>query len=138
LQLTPALIRGARILQLFNQKEPSYFLDAIVALYAVLQGYMDDVRLQYSKFYEYLLVNDVASSYRKTGHLLFNMTQKNVNYLVRYWGLNSPVFEKEVREYLDIHTHLFKSEFQTRMMQLKSDADLVKLKNLLYACKRAC
>lgn len=36
---------------------PSYFLNAIVALYAVVNGYMDDVKLQYSKFYEYLLVN---------------------------------------------------------------------------------
>ena len=73
------MIRGARCLQLFNQKGmivhpsisrnspfatpphthkgPSYFFNAIVALYAVVNGYMDDVKLQYSKFYEYLLVN---------------------------------------------------------------------------------
>ena len=38
-------------------KGPSYFFNAIVALYAVVKGYMDDVKLQYSKFYEYLLVN---------------------------------------------------------------------------------
>jgi len=133
------MIRGARILQLFNQKGPSYFLDGIVGLYAAMKGYMDDVKLQYSKFYEYLLVSkDLPALYGQTGKLLFNMTNKNVNYLVRYWGLHSQVFDKEVNEYLQIHTNLFLTNFQSRMDQLKSDADLVRLKNLLYSCKRAC
>lgn len=138
-QASPVMLRGARILQLFNQRGTSYFLDAIVSLYAVLHGYMDDVKLQYSKFYEYLLVGkDLPSLYQQSGKLLFNMSNKNVNYLVRYWGLNSPVFEKEVKEYLEIHTNLFKTNFQSRMNLLKSDADLGRMKNLLYACKRSC
>jgi proton translocating ATP synthase F1 alpha subunit len=138
-QVSPVMIRGARILQLFNQKGPSYFLDGIVGLYAAMKGYMDDVKLQYSKFYEYLLVSkDLPALYGQTGKLLFNMTNKNVNYLVRYWGLHSSVFDKEVNEYLQIHTNLFLANFQGRMDALKSDADLVRLKNLLYSCKRAC
>jgi proton translocating ATP synthase F1 alpha subunit len=138
-QLSPTLIRGARVLQLFNQRGTSYFLDSIVALYAVINGYMDDVKLQYSKFYEYLLVGkDLPSLYQQSGKLLFNMSNKNLNYFVRYWGLNSSVFEKEINEYLEVHTNLFKSNFQSRMNQLKSDADLARMKNMLYACKRAC
>ena len=42
---------------LLRHTGPSYFLNAIVALYAVVNGYMDDVKLQYSKLYEYMLVN---------------------------------------------------------------------------------
>eukprot|EP00906_Rhabdomonas_costata_P021917 RCo031742 len=135
--ISPVMIRGARCLQLFNQKGPSYFLNAIVALYAVVNGYMDDVKLQYSKFYEYLLVNkDLPVLYNQASNKSFYMYNKNLNYFVRFFGLNHEILEKEVNGYLQSHSDLFIDHYQARMNLLTTDADLVQLKNLLYACKR--
>jgi len=108
---------------------PSYFLNAIVALYAVVNGYMDDVKLQYSKFYEYLLVNkDLPVGalipplpyppccvhlaygavlfpqvlYNQASNKSFYMYNKNLNYFVRFFGLNHEILEKEVNGYLQV------------------------------------
>jgi proton translocating ATP synthase F1 alpha subunit len=136
--VSPIMIRGARCLQLFNQKGPSYFLNAIISLYAVVNGYMDDVKLQYSKFYEYMLVNkDLPVLYGQAVNKSFYMYNKNLNYFVRFFGLNHEILEKEVNSYLQTHTDLFIDNYQARMNLLTSDQDLVQLKNLLYACKRA-
>nr|6TDU_AA Chain AA, ATP synthase subunit alpha [Euglena gracilis]6TDU_AB Chain AB, ATP synthase subunit alpha [Euglena gracilis]6TDU_AC Chain AC, ATP synthase subunit alpha [Euglena gracilis]6TDU_BA Chain BA, ATP synthase subunit alpha [Euglena gracilis]6TDU_BB Chain BB, ATP synthase subunit alpha [Euglena gracilis]6TDU_BC Chain BC, ATP synthase subunit alpha [Euglena gracilis]6TDY_A Chain A, ATP synthase subunit alpha [Euglena gracilis]6TDY_B Chain B, ATP synthase subunit alpha [Euglena gracilis] len=135
--VSPVMIRGARCLQLFNQKGPSYFMDAIVALYAVTNGYMDDVKLQYSKFYEFLLLNkDLPVLYGQVNNKYFYMYNKNLNYFIRYFGLNHEILEPELKKYIEIHTNLFLDNYQSRMNELKSDEDLVQLKNLLYACKR--
>jgi proton translocating ATP synthase F1 alpha subunit len=134
---SPVMIRGARCLQLFNQKGPSYFMDAIVALYAVTNGYMDDVKLQYSKFYEFLLVNkDLPVLYGQGGNKFFYMYNKNLNYFIRFFGLNHEILEGELNAFLDSHTNIFLDNYQARMNELTTDEDLVMLKNLLYACKR--
>eukprot|EP01004_Peranema_trichophorum_P002352 NODE_1418_length_1967_cov_287.238612_g1202_i0.p1 GENE.NODE_1418_length_1967_cov_287.238612_g1202_i0~~NODE_1418_length_1967_cov_287.238612_g1202_i0.p1 ORF type:complete len:598 (-),score=115.88 NODE_1418_length_1967_cov_287.238612_g1202_i0:112-1905(-) len=135
--VSPVMIRGARALQLFNQKGPSYFLNAIVALYAVTNGYMDDVKLQYSKFYEYLLVEkDLPVLYGQANNKYFYMYNKHLNYFVRFFGLQHELLEPELKNYLESHTNLFIDHYQSRMNTLTTDADLVQLKNLLYACKR--
>lgn len=137
--LSPVMLRGARTLQLFNQKGPSPFLNSIVALYAVLNGYMDDVKLQYSKFYEYLLVaKDLPIVYGQATNKYFYMYNRNLNYFVRFFGLHDPLLEKEAKEYLKAHSKIFIEQFQSRMNLLKEDADLQRLKNLLYSCKRVC
>eukprot|EP00996_Jenningsia_fusiforme_P000327 NODE_1276_length_1607_cov_164.103979_g1141_i0.p1 GENE.NODE_1276_length_1607_cov_164.103979_g1141_i0~~NODE_1276_length_1607_cov_164.103979_g1141_i0.p1 ORF type:complete len:495 (-),score=113.00 NODE_1276_length_1607_cov_164.103979_g1141_i0:123-1412(-) len=136
--VSPVMIRGARCLQLFNQKGPSYFLDAIVALYAVINGYMDDVKLQYSKFYEFLLVQkDLPVLYNQANNKYFYMYNKNLNYFVRFFGLQHDILEPELKALLEAHTSLFLSHYQSRMNLLTADEDLVQLKNLLYACKRS-
>lgn len=136
--VSPVMIRGARCLQLFNQKSPSYFLNAIVGLYSVVGGFMDDVKLQYSKFYEYLLVErDLPIMFNQATNKSFYMYNKKLNYFVRFFGLNHSVLEEELKAYLQGHTDLFVDNFQSRMNLLTSDEDLVQLKNLLYACKRS-
>eukprot|EP00667_Euglena_gracilis_P004690 EG_transcript_4714 len=121
--VSPVMIRGARCLQLFNQKGPSYFMDAIVALYAVTNGYMDDVKLQYSKFYEFLLLNkDLPVLYGQVNNKYFYMYNKNLNYFIRYFGLNHEILEPELKKYIEIHTNLFLDNYQSRMNELKSDA----------------
>merc|ERR1712137_364724 len=135
--VSPVMLRGARTLQLYNQKGPSYFMDAIVALYAVSNGYMDDVKLQYSKFYEFLLVNkDLAVLYGQGTNKFFYMYNKNLNYVIRFFGLNHEIMEGELKAMLETHTNIFLDNYQSRMNELTSDEDLVQLKNLLYACKR--
>jgi len=136
--VSPVMIRGARTLQLFNQKGPSYFLDAIVSLYAVINGYMDDVKLQYSKFYEFLLLRrDLPVLYGQANNKFFYMYNKNLNYFVRFFGLNHEVLEGECKAYIQGTTDLFLDKYQSRMNELKTDEDLTQLKSLLYACKRA-
>jgi len=136
--ISPVMIRGARCLQLFNQKGPSYFLDAIVSLYAVVNGYMDDVKLQYSKFYEFLLVQkDLPVLYGQANNKYFYLYNKHLNYFVRFFGLQHQILEPELKAFLESHTNLFLSHYQSRMNQLHTDEDLVQLKNLLYACKRS-
>eukprot|EP00998_Keelungia_sp_KM082_P009977 NODE_616_length_1756_cov_195.494782_g606_i0.p1 GENE.NODE_616_length_1756_cov_195.494782_g606_i0~~NODE_616_length_1756_cov_195.494782_g606_i0.p1 ORF type:complete len:557 (-),score=166.04 NODE_616_length_1756_cov_195.494782_g606_i0:86-1702(-) len=138
-ELSPIMLRGARTLQLFNQKSPAYFLDSIVPLYAVLEGFMDNVKLQYTKFYEFLMVGrDLPMMYGQTSNKFFYMYNKKMNYMVRLFGLHHPAVEPEVKEYLKQHTQLFMQNFQARMEQLKDDKDVVRLKNMLYACKRVC
>ena len=112
-------------------------MDAIVALYAVTNGYMDDVKLQYSKFYEFLLVNkDLPVLYGQGGNKFFYMYNKNLNYFIRFFGLNHEILEGELNAFLDSHTNIFLDNYQARMNELTTDEDLVMLKNLLYACKR--
>jgi len=135
--VSSVMIRGARCLQLFNQKGPSYFMDALVALYAVTNGYMDDVKLQYSKFYEFLLLNkDLPVLYGQANNKFFYMYNKHLNYFIRFFGLHHEILETELKAYLEAHTNLFLDHYQSRMNELKSDEDVVQLKNLLYACKR--
>eukprot|EP01003_Olkasia_polycarbonata_P005548 NODE_529_length_831_cov_368.024297_g468_i0.p1 GENE.NODE_529_length_831_cov_368.024297_g468_i0~~NODE_529_length_831_cov_368.024297_g468_i0.p1 ORF type:complete len:166 (+),score=44.51 NODE_529_length_831_cov_368.024297_g468_i0:223-720(+) len=137
--LSPVMIRGARCLQLFNQKGHSYFFNSVVALYAVLNGYMDDVKLNYSKYYEYLLVaKDLSIMYGQTTNKYFYMYNKKMNYFVRLLGLDHPVLSDEVKNHLEVHTKLFLDKFQSRMELLTSDAELIHIKTLLYSCKRCC
>lgn len=134
---SPALIRGARFIQLFNQKGPSYFINAVMALYACLQGYMDEVKLPYIKFYEYLLVNkDLAVAYGNATNKFFYMYNSSMNYMVRYLTLDHPLLKAEAEEMLQQHTTQFLTQFQSKMNLIKGEADQLALKNLLYACKR--
>eukprot|EP01006_Ploeotia_vitrea_P025678 TRINITY_DN58573_c0_g1_i1.p1 TRINITY_DN58573_c0_g1~~TRINITY_DN58573_c0_g1_i1.p1 ORF type:complete len:561 (+),score=86.56 TRINITY_DN58573_c0_g1_i1:45-1727(+) len=136
---SPVMIRGARCLQLFNQKGPSYFLDSLIPLYAVVEGHMDDVKLQYSKFYEYLMVaQDLPVLHGQTENKYFYMFNKKINYFVRFFGVQHSIIKTELDAYLKTHTNIFLSYYQSRMQALTSDADLVKLKSLLYSCKRVC
>jgi F-type H+-transporting ATPase subunit alpha len=136
--VSPVMLRGARTLQLFNQKGPSYFVDAVVGLYACINGYMDDVKLQYSKFYEYLLLRkDLPVLYGQATNKYFYMYNKNINYFVRFFGMNHPIIEAEANNYIETHTNLFLDNYQSRMNELTSDEDLTQLKALLYACKRS-
>eukprot|EP01001_Neometanema_parovale_P000637 NODE_1070_length_1910_cov_342.181246_g1017_i0.p1 GENE.NODE_1070_length_1910_cov_342.181246_g1017_i0~~NODE_1070_length_1910_cov_342.181246_g1017_i0.p1 ORF type:complete len:590 (-),score=161.79 NODE_1070_length_1910_cov_342.181246_g1017_i0:140-1855(-) len=136
--VSPTMLRGARTLQLYNQKGHSYFLDSIVALYAVVNGYMDDVKLNYSKFYEYLLVEkDLAVMYGQANNKFFYMYNKHLNYFVRFFGLDHAVLKGEVNALLQAHSELFVENYQSRMNALTSDEDVVQLKNLLYAAKRS-
>ena len=136
--VSPVMIRGARTLQLFNQKGPSYFYDAIVALYACINGYMDDVKLQYSKFYEFLLLKrDLPVLYGQANNKYFYMYNKNMNYFVRFFGLNHEIIQPECNNYIQGTTDLFLDKYQSRMNELTTDEDLIQLKSLLYACKRS-
>jgi proton translocating ATP synthase F1 alpha subunit len=135
---TIPMIRGARFVSLFNQKQPSYFLNAIVSLYACLVGHMDEVKLNYVKFYEYLLVQkDLAIMYGAAKNKFFYMYLGDLNYIVRYFSLKSPVINDELETMLKTHTSLFLQHYQSKMNALKTDKELVALKNLLYSCKRA-
>jgi proton translocating ATP synthase F1 alpha subunit len=135
---TIPMIRGARFVSLFNQKQPSYFLNAIVSLYSCLVGHMDEVKLQYVKFYEYLLVQkDLAIMYGAAKNRFFYMYNSDLNYVVRYFSLQSPVLKDELEQMLSTHTSLFLQHYQSKMNALKTDKELVALKNLLYSCKRA-
>jgi proton translocating ATP synthase F1 alpha subunit len=134
---SPALIRGSRFIQLFNQKGPSYFINAVVSLYACLQGFMDEVKLPYVKFYEYLLVNkDLAVAYGNATNKFFYMYNSSMNYMVRYLTLDHPLLKAEVDNMLEQHTSQFLTQFQAKMNLIKSEAEQLALKNLLYACKR--
>ena len=87
------MVRGSRFVAMFNQKGPSYFLHAIVALYACLGGYMDDVKLNYVKFYEYLLVHkDLSILYNNAQNKFFYMYVTALNYLVRFFTLKYVLF----------------------------------------------
>nr|CCC91791.1 putative ATP synthase F1, alpha subunit [Trypanosoma congolense IL3000] len=135
---TIPMIRGARFVALFNQKQPSYFMNAIVALYACLNGYLDDVKIQYVKFYEYLLVHrDLGIMYGSAKNKFFYMYVQELNYLIRFFTLNSPILHGELEEMLKQHTHLFLQHYQSKMNAVKSEKDVKALKNLLYSCKRA-
>lgn len=134
---SPALIRGSRFIQLFNQKGPSYFINAVVSLYACLQGFMDEVKLPYIKFYEYLLVNkDLAVAYGNATNKFFYMYNSSMNYMVRYLTLDHPLVKDEVDNMLEQHTSQFLTQFQAKMNLIKSESEQLALKNLLYACKR--
>lgn len=135
---TIPMIRGARFVALFNQKQPSYFLNAIVSLYACLDGYLDDVKLNYVKFYEYLLVKkDLSIMYGAAKNKFFYMYNSEMNYIVRYFTLNSPVLKDELETMLKSHTSLFLQHYQSKMNAIKGDKETIALKNLLYSCKRA-
>ncbi|KAG8342597.1 ATP synthase alpha beta family nucleotide binding domain [Trypanosoma vivax] len=135
---TIPMIRGARFVALFNQKQPSYFMNAIVSLYACLNGYLDDVKVQYVKFYEYLLVHrDLSIMYGTAKNKFFYMYVQELNYLIRFFTLSSPILQGELEEMLRQHTHLFLQHYQSKMNNIKSEKDVKALKNLLYSCKRA-
>lgn len=135
---TIPMIRGARFVALFNQKQPSYFMSAIVSLYACLNGYLDDVKVQYVKFYEYLLVHkDLSIMYGAAKNKFFYMYVQELNYLIRFFTLNSPILHGELEEMLKQHTHLFLQHYQSKMNAIKSEKEVKALKNLLYSCKRA-
>ena len=131
------MIRGARFVALFNQKQPSYFLNAIVSLHACLKGYMDDVKLNYVKFYEYLLVNkDLGIMFGAAKNKFFYMYLGDLNYIVRYFALSSPIIADELDSMLKTHTALFLQHYQSKMNAIKSEKEVIALKNLLYSCKR--
>ncbi len=135
---TIPMIRGARFVSLFNQKQPSYFMNAIVSLYACLVGHMDEVKLNYVKFYEYLLIHkDLSIMYGAAKNKFFYMYNAELNYVIRYFSLQSPVLKEELEQMLSAHTNLFLQHYQSKMNALKTDKELVALKNLLYSCKRA-
>ncbi|KAH9588720.1 ATP synthase [Trypanosoma melophagium] len=135
---TIPMIRGARFVALFNQKQPSYFMSAIVSLYACLNGYLDDVKVHYVKFYEYLLVHkDLSIMYGSAKNKFFYMYVQELNYLIRFFTLNSPILHGELEEMLKQHTQLFLQHYQSRMNAIKSEKEVKALKNLLYSCKRA-
>eukprot|EP01061_Rhynchopus_euleeides_P007042 TRINITY_DN159_c0_g1_i1.p1 TRINITY_DN159_c0_g1~~TRINITY_DN159_c0_g1_i1.p1 ORF type:complete len:608 (+),score=232.81 TRINITY_DN159_c0_g1_i1:55-1824(+) len=132
------MVRGSRFIAMFNQKGPSYFLHAIVALYACLHGYMDEVKLNYVKFYEYLLVHkDLSILYNNAQNKFFYMYVNSLNYLVRFFTLKNAALKDELDVMLKSHTSIFLTHYQSRMNLIKSDKELVALKNLLYSCKRA-
>jgi len=132
------MVRGSRFVAMFNQKGPSYFLHAIVALYACLKGYMDDVKLNYVKFYEFLLVHkDLSILYGNAQNKFFYMYVTALNYLVRFFTMNYKPLQDELDTMLKSHTSIFMTHYQARMNLIKSDKELVALKNLLYSCKRA-
>jgi proton translocating ATP synthase F1 alpha subunit len=135
---TIPMIRGARFVSLFNQKQPSYFFDAIVSLYSCLEGYLDDVKLQYVKFYEYLLLRkDLSVLHGAATNKFFYMYLGDLNYIVRYFTLNSPIVKDELETMLKGHTQLFLQHYQSKMNAIKSEKEIIALKNLLYSCKRA-
>ncbi|CCW69063.1 unnamed protein product [Phytomonas sp. Hart1] len=135
---TVPMIRGARFVALFNQKNPSYFMNALVSLYACLNGYLDDVKVNYVKFYEYLLVTKDLSIMNGTAtNKFFYMYVQQLNYVIRFFTLNHPVLNAEVEEMLKQHTHLFLQNYQSKMNAIKSEKEVKALKNLLYSCKRA-
>lgn len=132
------MIRGSRFVSLFNQKQPSYFFNAIVSLYACLKGFLDDVKLNYVKYYEYLLINkDLAIMHGAATNKFFYMYLGDLNYIVRFFSLNSPLIKDELENMLQTHTSLFLQHYQSKMNLIKDDKELVALKNLLYSCKRA-
>jgi len=132
------MVRGSRFVALFNQKGPSYFLHAIIALYACLNGFMDDVKLNYIKFYEYLLVHkDLSILYNNAQNKFFYMYVTALNYLVRFFTLSHAPLREELDVMLKSHTSIFLTHYQARMNLIKADKELVALKNLLYSCKRA-
>jgi proton translocating ATP synthase F1 alpha subunit len=135
---TIPMIRGARFVGLFNQKQPSYFMNAIVSLYACLNGYLDDVKLSYVKFYEYLLVKkDLSIMYGAAKNKFFYMYVGDLNYILRYFTLSSPIVADELETCLKSHTSLFLQHFQSKMNAIKNEKEVIALKNLLYSCKRA-
>jgi F0F1-type ATP synthase alpha subunit len=135
---TPAMLRGARFVALFNQKQPSYFMSAIVSLYACLTGHLDDVKLQYVKFYEYLLVHkDLSIMYGCTKNKFFYMYLGDLNYMARYFTLKSPILNDELEVMLKSHTSLFLQHYQSKMNLIKNEKEVIALKNLLYSCKRS-
>jgi proton translocating ATP synthase F1 alpha subunit len=135
---TIPMIRGARFVALFNQKQPSYFMNAIVSLYSCLNGYLDDVKLQYVKFYEYLLVKkDLAIMFGAAKNKFFYMYVGDLNYVIRYFTLNSPIVADELETMLKSHTQLFLQHYQSKMNAIKNEKEVIALKNLLYSCKRA-
>ncbi|RNE99765.1 ATPase alpha subunit [Trypanosoma rangeli] len=135
---TIPMIRGARFVALFNQKQPSYFMSAIVSLYACLNGYLDDVKVHYVKFYEYLLVHkDLSIMYGAAKNKFFYMYVQELNYLIRFFTLNNPILNGELEEMLKQHTQLFLQHYQSKMNAIKSEKEVKALKNLLYSCKRA-
>ncbi|CUG92608.1 ATP synthase alpha subunit, putative [Bodo saltans] len=135
---TIPMIRGARFVALFNQKQPSYFMNAIVSLFSCLNGYLDDVKLQYVKFYEYLLVKkDLAIMFGAAKNKFFYMYVGDLNYVIRYFTLNSPIVADELETMLKSHTQLFLQHYQSKMNAIKNEKEVIALKNLLYSCKRA-
>eukprot|EP00796_Vickermania_ingenoplastis_P008474 gene8474-5950_t len=135
---TVPMIRGARFVALFNQKNPSFFMNALVSLYACLNGYLDDVKVNYAKFYEFLLVNkDLSIMYGTATNKFFYMYVQQLNYVIRFFTLNHPVLNAEVEEMLKQHTHLFLQHYQSKMNNIKSEKEIKALKNMLYSCKRA-
>eukprot|EP00760_Papus_ankaliazontas_P031563 PhM_4_TR5339/c1_g1_i1/m.77771/K02111/ATPF1A, atpA; F-type H+-transporting ATPase subunit alpha len=136
--MTIPMIRGSRFVALFNQKGPSYFMHALVSLYACLNGYMDDVKLAYVKFYEYLLVHkDLNILYGAAKNKFFYMYVSDLNYLIRILTLQSPILKEELDSMLKSHTNIFLQHYQSRMNLIKNEKELIALKNLLYSCKRA-
>jgi len=135
---TMQMVRGSRFVALFNQKNPSYFMHALVSLYACLEGYMDDVKLNYVKFYEYLLVHkDLSIMYGAAKNRFFYMYLGDLNYLIRFFTCQSPILKPELDAMLTSHTNLFLQHYQSKMNLIKDEKELIALKNLLYSCKRA-
>jgi proton translocating ATP synthase F1 alpha subunit len=136
--MTIPMIRGSRFVALFNQKGPSYFMHALVALYSCLNGYMDDVKLAYVKFYEYLLVHkDLSILYGVAKNKFFYMYVGDLNYMIRILTLQSPILKEELDSMLKSHTSIFLQHYQSRMNLINNEKELIALKNLLYSCKRA-
>merc|ERR1719456_404808 len=132
------MVRGSRCVALWNQKGSSYFLHAIVSLYACLKGHMDDIKLNYVKFYEYLLVHkDLSILYGNAQNKFFYMYVTALNYLVRFFTMDYGPLNAELETMLKSHTSIFLTHYQSRMNLIKTDKELVALKNLLYSCKRA-
>ncbi|ESL10595.1 F-type H+-transporting ATPase subunit alpha [Trypanosoma rangeli SC58] len=126
---TIPMIRGARFVALFNQKQPSYFMSAIVSLYACLNGFLDDVKVHYVKFYEYLLVHkDLSIMYGAAKNKFFYMYVQELNYLIRFFTLNSPILNGELEEMLKQHTQLFLQHYQSKMNAIKSEKEVKALK----------
>jgi proton translocating ATP synthase F1 alpha subunit len=136
--MSTPMIRGSRFLAMFNQKNQSYFMNSIVALYACLKGHMDDIKLNYVKFYEYLLIHkDLSILYGNAQNKFFYMYVTAMNYLIRYFTMAYEPLNAEIETMLKSHTSIFLTHYQSRMNLIKTDKELVALKNLLYSCKRA-
>lgn len=135
---TLQMIRGSRFVALFNQKNPSYFMHAIVSLYACLNGFMDEVKLNYVKFYEFLLVKkDLSIMFGAAKNKFFYMYVSDLNYIIRYFTCSNPIVKGELEVMLESHTNLFLQHYQSKMNLIKDEKELIALKNLLYSCKRA-
>jgi len=75
--------------------------------------------------------------YGQANNKYFYMYNKNMNYFVRFFGLNHEVIQPECNNYIQGTTDLFLDKYQSRMNELTTDEDLIQLKSLLYACKRS-
>jgi len=96
---------------------------------------VDDVKLQYVKFYEYILVNkDLSILYGTAKNMFFYMYVSDLNYII---PLSSPVLKEELETMLKSHTQIFMQHYQSRMNLIKNEKELIALKKLLYSCKRA-
>eukprot|EP00665_Eupelagonemidae_sp_cell47_P000733 gene733-5373_t len=59
-----------------------------------------------------------------------------MNYLVRFFTCDYGPLNAELETMLKSHTSIFLTHYQSRMNLIKTDKELVALKNLLYSCKQ--